>query len=254
MAKRPLSLIYEDDDMLAVDKPARMMSVPAPKGSKDLGLSVWERLRADRRKAIAVHRLDYETSGVLVFAKNQKAADRLIEAFRSRRVEKTYLCLVQGWPSPPRGKLIFPIKDLGASAVISKAGKPAETFYEVIRRVGRCALVEARIQTGRHNQIRLHFAQVGHAIVGERKFARGRDAIVKHKRALLHALALDFIPPDLPQALRIESPLPPDFELGLKKAAAAKSTQDSHFDDGPSPKGRLSSRQRHARGRKSRRR
>lgn len=216
---RPLTVLHEDEDTLFVAKPPRMLSVPAPVGSTDKGLSLLERLRREGRTVRAVHRIDYETSGVIVFAKSERAERLLIEAFRDRSADKVYLALVQGHPSPAKGRIDLPIRDLGATAAISASGAPAVTFYQVLRRLGPCSLLECRIPSGRHNQIRLHMAHVGHPLVGERKFARGAEAPIRHKRALLHAASLAFGPPIFPEHTRIEAPLPADFEEALLRAA-----------------------------------
>ncbi|MEZ6197201.1 MAG: RluA family pseudouridine synthase [Planctomycetota bacterium] len=219
-----MTILHEDEDYLFVDKPARVMSVPAPDGrAADRGTSVVERLREQGIRVRAVHRLDYETSGVMLFAKTEAAEHAAHAAFRARTVEKTYLALVEGWPRPFRGKIDYPIKDLGASAVISKEGKEAVTFYQVIDEQGPCSLVSCRIPTGRHNQIRIHFAQIGHPLVGERKFSRGKDAVMTHKRALLHAVELVVPSPRGGDPITVKSPLPADFKNALEKARSLPS-------------------------------
>ena len=209
---RPLRVLFEDERMLAVGKPPGLLTVPAPRGTRARGdATLLERLAAEGRPALAVHRLDRETSGVVLLAKDTETRDALMAAFRGRDVGKTYLAIVQGHPRPEQGVLRFPIRDLGAHAVVDPRGSPAETAYRVIERVGLAALVEVRPRTGRHNQIRLHFAQIGMPLAGERKYARGRDALVRHRRAALHARSLEFAHPWTGAALVIEDELPTDL-------------------------------------------
>jgi RluA family pseudouridine synthase len=216
---RPLTILYEDEALLFVDKPARVMSVPPPGGDDPKrGPAVTARLKEQGFRVRAIHRLDYETSGVMVFAKTAEAERMVLHAFKQREVEKSYIALVEGWPRPHRGEIDYPIKDLGATAVISKQGKVALTQYEVIEEQGPCSLVSCRIPTGRHNQIRLHFAQLGHPLVGERKFAKGGDAVITHKRALLHAVELTLVSPATGESVTVRAPLPPDFKKVLEQA------------------------------------
>ncbi len=223
--ERPLTRLFEDDRCLFILKPPRVLSVAAPKGrAQGKGAPVDRRLRSEGLLVFPVHRLDYETSGVLVLAKDEPARDALADLFRKRAVEKEYTALLQRAPRAPRGRLSFPIVDLGASARIGGGGKPAETRYEVLSMHGACALVRAVPVTGRHNQIRLHFAHIGCPLVGERKFARGRDAVVKHKRALLHARALTLQLPWGNALLRVEAPLARDFRNVLEKLGSSPPT------------------------------
>ena len=225
--REPLEILHEDGHVVLVNKPARMLTVAADPGAgRGKGTPLSERLRAGRAAIFPVHRLDFETSGVVLFAKDEPTRDGLVAQFREGRVEKTYVALVQGWPSPASGVFDFPIRDLGASAVVARGGAPARTLYSTTRRVGSCALMKIKLETGRHNQIRLHFAHAGWPLVGERKYAIGKQARVHHRRVLLHASTLAFTPPHLHHVLRITAPLPPDFERALEEIAAAASPRD----------------------------
>ncbi len=216
--QRPLTRLYEDERCLFILKPPRVLSVAAPGGrAQAKGPPVDRRLRSEGLSVFPVHRLDYETSGVLVLAKDEETREILVALFRKRAVEKEYTALLQRRPPAPRGRLTFPILDMGASARIAGSGKPAETRYELLSMHGRCALVRANPITGRHNQIRLHFAHIHCPLVGERKFALGRDAVVRHKRALLHARSLTIPLPWKNSTIRVEAPLSRDFRNVLKK-------------------------------------
>lgn len=225
MSDRPITILHKDRRLLFAAKPARMLTTAVP--GVDKGRPLEDRLRDQGHDVRAVHRLDYETTGAVVFARDDETAEELIDLFRRRLVRKTYLALVQGHPRQRTGTHDSPIKDLGASARIDPEGKPAITHYEVLEDVGPCALVRLRPETGRHNQIRLHMAHAGHPLVGERKFARGRDAVAAHRRVLLHAATLGFHPSHLEHALRIRCPLPDDFERVLKELAGAALRDDA---------------------------
>lgn len=218
----PLTILHQDDRLLACAKPPGLLTVPPPKGRRDgKSPTLAERLhREGHGRLLPVHRLDLETSGVVLLARNPEARDALMEKFRRREVEKTYIAIVQGHVRPPQGTLLFPIKDLGATARIAPDGQPAETRYTTRERSGPCAVLDVRPMTGRHNQIRLHFAHIGHPLVGERKYARGRDARVRHKRAALHAATLALTPPWSDVPLALEAPLPVDLENLLARLSS----------------------------------
>lgn len=216
----PVTIIHLDARILVCAKPPGLLTVAPPRGSGSAAAedTLVDRLRREGHpEVLAVHRLDRETTGVVVFARDAGTRDLLMDLFKGRRVRKTYLGVVQGHPSPPEGVLRFPIRDLGASAVIAKDGQPAETRYRTLERVGPAALLELELLTGRHNQARLHLAHIGHPLVGERKYAYGRDAVVRHKRAALHACRLAFVPPGDTGERVFEAALPKDLENLLAK-------------------------------------
>lgn len=209
----PLTVLYEDERLLVCSKPPNLLTVPPPRGRAKGEETLPDRLRREGHGTLLpVHRLDRETSGVVVLARDKEARDVLMGAFKRREVRKGYVAWVQGHPEPRDGVLTFPIKDLGARAVVDPGGQPAETRYQVKARVGPCARVEIDLRTGRHNQIRVHFAHIGHPLVGERKYARGKDAVVRHKRAALHAAWLEFTHPFNGERLHLRAPIPKDLE------------------------------------------
>ena len=230
---RVIPVIYEEEHFLVVDKPAGILTVPPPRGagSRDR-LTLLDHLAAQGSSGLlAVHRLDLETSGLCVVARGAAARDRLMELFKRRDVEKRYLAVVQGQVRPARGSYDFPIQDLGAHAIVSPRGRPARTEYVVLEQFAPAALLEARPATGRHNQIRIHCAHAGHPLVGERKYAFGRDAVVRHKRAALHAAGLRFPSPWTQRVVVVEAPLPTDFETLLERLRRA----DAAPGDPPGP-------------------
>lgn len=223
MARTDSLILHTDDDVLVVNKPPRMLTTPV-KGQTALSLE--EVLNEDGHGVLAVHRLDRDTTGVVVFARSKGAKARLEKLFRTQRVLKSYKALAQGWLTPEKGEVTFPIKDLGPSACISQSGKTARTIYSTRRHVGPCSLLDIDISTGRHNQIRLHFAHIGHPLVGERKYALGKWALIPHRRVLLHASRLEIPRGGDLENLVITSPLPDDFQKGLDVAAKTVCTED----------------------------
>lgn len=223
-----IHILHQDRHLLFADKPARMLTVPAPKGrAENKGKPLLAHLLSDGHYIFAVHRLDYETSGVVVFAKDIEMRDEMMALFKAKAVSKSYEALCQGTMRGRHGVLDFPIRDLGATACIHKDGEPARTRYEVLEEYGTCSLLRLHPETGRHNQIRLHLAHIGKPIVGERKFAIGRAAVHRHKRVLLHATCLKFQPSHLSHPLRIKSRLPEDFQAYLNDLEGSKTKKQS---------------------------
>jgi len=205
----PLRILFQDDDLVVVDKPAGLASVPSPgvRGRTCLAL-----LHEHVPGALAVHRLDRETSGLLVFARHARALEAMKRQFRGREVKKTYLALAAGLIRRPHGSIRHPIADLGPRAEIRADGRPALTHYAVRERLARATLVEVSPVTGRYNQVRIHFAAIGHPLVGERKYARGKDSPVRFRRVALHAARLQFQHPLRGKALSLKAALPADLK------------------------------------------
>ena len=174
-----------------------------------------------------VHRLDKDTSGCLVVAKNEPALAALQRAFKSRAVKKIYLALVHGQPSD-RGRLAtlfgrHPVHRKRFSGRV-KSGKPAETEFAVRERFDGAALLEVELKTGRTHQIRVHLAEAGHPVVADPLYGRRRGAsrrVTEAQSALgrqaLHAWKLEFAHPVSGEALRFEAPVPADFQRALNE-------------------------------------
>lgn len=202
----PVGIIYADDHLLVVDKPAGLLSVPG-RYVKDCALN---RLLVDYADARVVHRLDLDTSGLLIFARSQLATSDLNRQFRERLVEKSYEAVVQGVMAESRGEI-----DLAIAAdwenrprqIISEAGKPALTRFEVIARDVDSSRVALYPVTGRSHQLRIHLATIGHPILGCDLYAN-ETAFKAAERLLLHARSLQFSHPETGETLNFTSPVP----------------------------------------------
>lgn len=207
----PLTLLFEDERLLVVDKPAGLLSVP---DSEARERSVPELLEQQGLAALAVHRLDREVSGALLLARDAEARDALQDLFRERRVRKVYWGLASGTMQRASGRFDFPILEQAGGARVSARGRVAHTLYRVLAAHPSSSELELELLTGRKNQIRIHLAHAGHALVGERKYARGRDSALhlRSRRVALHAWRLEFEVPWNGKKLALEAPLPPDLQ------------------------------------------
>ena len=208
----PLSVLFEDADIIVIDKPAGRIVHPAP--GHESG-SITEEL-VKRRPEMAgvgsaerpgvVHRLDQDTSGVMVFAKNRAAYLDLRRQFESHEtVEKKYLAILHGAPKERRGTLDGPVGRELLRAI---------THWEVLAKHGPVALVQFAIETGRMHQIRIHAAELGHPVVGDRTYGdaeKDRRLRVKPKRHLLHAVELSFLHPRTRKRVTFTAPPPSDL-------------------------------------------
>lgn len=224
-------LVYEDRHLLVVDKAAGVLTVPTEKGEPSALVYALARYlsrgKRVRLRVSIVHRLDRDTSGLLVFAKRRAVAEALKNQFRDRKPERGYLAIVAGHVQRKTGTIR---SYLATDAALSRyttphaeRGQLAITHYEVLREVPGASLVRVRLDTGRRNQIRVHFAELGHPVLGD---VRYRPELAAHprwkaRRLALHAGALGFTHPETGQALRFESPMPAEFRAFLGEATAA---------------------------------
>ncbi|HTN52022.1 MAG TPA: RluA family pseudouridine synthase [Anaeromyxobacter sp.] len=206
-------LLYADEAIAVVDKPAGVPSQPTL--TSDRG-TLPERVAALLGTPVMlVHRLDRETSGVTVFARTRAAAAALAEAFRTGGPEKTYLALCARAPDPPAGRIDLPLgKDPGRPGLrkVDAGGDAAATGYRTLRCGPRAALVEARPETGRTHQIRVHLAHLGAPLLGDARYGGprrvGEEAV---PRVMLHALRLELDHPVTGARLVLEAPVPADL-------------------------------------------
>ncbi len=215
----PVSLLHRDEHLIVADKPAGLLSVPGGRGEP----SLVEVLAQQGIRALPVHRLDRDVSGAIVLALTEEARASLEDLFRERGVRKVYWALASGWLEPPQGRLHFPILQEPGGARVSAQGKPAQTLYRTLARHPRTCELELELVTGRKNQIRVHLAHAGHPLVGERKYARGRDSPerLRSRRIALHAWKVAFAHPISGRELEIEVPLPEDL-LELRERASSR--------------------------------
>jgi 23S rRNA pseudouridine1911/1915/1917 synthase len=222
---RPLQIAYEDEHLVVVDKPAGVVVHPA-RGHREGTLAQALAGRAaggeEAWRAGIVHRLDRNTSGLLVVAKSEEVHRRLKAALAARDIRREYLALVEGRPPARTGTIEAPIGrdprhrtlmsvDAGADA------KPAVTHFEVEEALAQATLLRVRLQTGRTHQIRVHLRAIGHPVCGDPDY--GHAGLYGLERQFLHAARLVFDHPLTGKPLEVVSPLPPDLERALAAAA-----------------------------------
>jgi len=203
-----IPIVYEDEWLLVVNKPAGLLTVPTPKNESRTLISILNEYAVEQGASYHLHpchRLDRETSGVIVFAKGKAAQKKMMQLFGQRKTHKIYLAFLHGALEKKEGTISLPLE--GASAL---------TAYRLISLKKGFCVAEVEPHTGRTNQIRLHFKHIGHAVVGETRFAFRKDYALKAKRLCLHAKSLSFIHPYTQKELRLEAPLPPDMDALLK--------------------------------------
>ncbi len=237
----PIHVVHEDDDLLIVDKPAGLVVHPSPGhadgtlvnallgrgGSLASGGISPGGIAGVQRPGI-VHRLDRDTSGLLMVARSDAAQASLQAQLKARRIRKTYLALVQGSVSAAAGRIEAPIgRDPGRRTrmAVVPSGRPATTGYRVRERFPAWTLLELDLVTGRTHQIRVHLEAIGHPVAGDPMYGtgtsrRGPDGL---ERLFLHAWRLELTSPSSGRLIRAEAPLPPELEdalAGLRAAAA----------------------------------
>lgn len=216
----PLDIVYEDNDIIVVNKQKGLVVHPAngnPDGTLVNGIMA---ICKDTLSGIGgkirpgiVHRLDKDTSGLIIIAKNDKAHINLSEQIKNREVKKTYLALVRGVIKENDATINMPIsrstKDRKKMAV-SKTGKEAITHFKVLKRYNNYTFLEVKIETGRTHQIRVHMSQIGYPIVGDMVYSNGRNPFAVEGQ-MLHAAKLSFKHPITNKELNLETPLPKYF-------------------------------------------
>lgn len=222
----PLDIIYEDSDIIVVNKPKGMVVHPAngnPDGTLvNAILSICKNslsgIGGELRPGI-VHRLDKDTSGLIIVAKNNKAHINMSEQIKERNVKKTYIALVRGNVPEEEATINMPIgrstKDRKKMAV-TKNGKQAITHFKVLKRYSKYTLLEIKIETGRTHQIRVHMAEIGYPVVGDAVYSNGKNEFGIEGQ-MLHAYKLEFMHPITNKHMELTAPLPQYFEEILKK-------------------------------------
>ena len=220
-----LAVLHEDADVVIVDKPAGLLTVPTEAREKD---TLWSRVLdylqrryGGRPYAGIVHRLDRETSGAVVFARNRRALHFLQERFREHAIDREYVALVAGSPPDEGAYDADLVREPGLRRSVARpgeAGRHAVTHYRTLERFPGAALVAATLETGRTHQIRVHFSAAGHPVLGDRVYGPrgGRDAGREAPRQMLHARTLGFPHPATGRRVAAEASLPADFSKVLR--------------------------------------
>ena len=231
----PLDVVYEDKDIIVVNKPYGMVVHPAPGAADGTLVNALlyhchdlSGIGGVKRPGI-VHRIDKDTSGLLVAAKNDNSHKLLCEQFAEHSIERTYSAFVFGVPNPLDGTIEGNIGrspyDRKKMAIVAKGGKHAVTHYQTIEKFkNEAALIKCRLETGRTHQIRVHMTSAGHSLIGDKVYGKSRKMAVKNApekaeifinmfpRQALHAQSLGFVHPGTGERMFFEAPLPVDLQ------------------------------------------
>lgn len=246
----PLDILYEDDDVIAINKPAGM-SVHAGAGNSHgtlvnalLGRGQQLSQSDDPVRPGIVHRLDKETSGILLVAKNDFAHARLSEAFRQRAIRKIYIALVQGILEQDRGRIELAIardpnrrtRMTATRALLLPNSRPARTDWRVLAKIDSASLLELQLHTGRTHQIRVHFSALRHPVVGDTLYGAaaqlqvGRTTLPALGRNFLHAAKIGFAQPRSGKLIELSAPLPAELRQYLASLVAAAADSQGRID------------------------
>ena len=217
----PVEIVYEDADIIVVNKPKGLVVHPAngnPDGTlvnaiMNICKDSLSGIGGEKRPGI-VHRLDKDTSGLLIIAKNDKAHIQMSEQIKNRKVKKIYIALVRGIINENEATINMPIarskKDRKKMAV-DKDGKEAVTHFKVLKRYDKYTLLEIKIDTGRTHQIRVHMSEIGHPVIGDEVYSNGKNEFGV-KGQMLHARSLDFEHPITGEKMHLEAEIPEYFK------------------------------------------
>lgn len=220
---RRLQIVYEDDDIIVVHKGYGLLSMGTGREQPDKEETAYSILREyvkwqnPRNKIFIVHRLDRDTSGLMLFAKTQEAKDAMQHNWNNMVLQRKYVALVEGTPEPAEGIVRSYLKENSQHEVYSTqdpaaGGQLAVTRYRTLRTGGGYALMELELDTGRKNQIRVHMKDLGHPIAGDRRYGASRSPI---NRLALHAQTLRFVHPSTRKDMNFTTPVPPRFLSAL---------------------------------------
>ena len=210
-----INVLYEDDQYIVFDKPAGLVVIPTPKRESKTLVSIVNQQcvgQSDSSKLHPCHRIDRDTSGVIIFAKGKRNQKLMMDCFKNRAVEKKYIAFVHGILPSKSGEFRKSIKDFGHRKFQKNIPAiPAVTTYKVIEIRKDFSIVEVQPVTGRTNQIRIHFSQAKHPVVGDRKYAFARDYPLKFRRTALHAAQLEWTHPVSQKKICVRSNMPKDM-------------------------------------------
>lgn len=215
-----LSIVYEDDDIIVVNKGYGLLSMGNERVKEGTAYSIvrdYVKRKNPANKIFIVHRLDQHTSGLMMFAKNAEAKDKMQHNWNNMVIERRYVAVTEGKIETPEGDIRSYLAENSQHEVYStdnpEEGKLAVTHYRVLKSANGYTLVELQLQTGRKNQIRVHLKDIGHPIAGDRKYGAKTSPA---RRVALHALTLRFIHPVTGHDMNFSSQLPPSFAAMVK--------------------------------------
>lgn len=220
--RRKLDILYEDDCIIVADKPSGLLTMSTGKEGEITAYSILTdyvrsagggRNTRDKGRIFIVHRLDRDTSGVIVFAKDEQTKHALQDDWNETILERKYIAAVEGTPEYDEGTVASYLKDNPKSMKVSSSwtdngGKYSVTHFKVLRSSGQYSLVEFELETGRKNQIRVHASVIGNPVAGDRKYGSASNPL---HRLCLHASTLAFHHPRTGQLLRFDTGIPKDF-------------------------------------------
>lgn len=218
---RELSILYEDDSVLAVDKPPGLLAVPVKGSDAASALSLLSaHLKLKRQGAFVVHRIDRFTSGVMLFAKTERDREALIRQFLSHSPVRQYLAVVRGHLATKEGTLVHYFRRVGQFQKLTRKNHPqaarAELRYCVERSLRGASLVRVTLITGLQNQVRVQFTTIGHPIIGDRKYSPEEARERRIERVALHASHIEFVHPRSGKVVSIDCEPPKDFQSVIR--------------------------------------
>jgi 23S rRNA pseudouridine1911/1915/1917 synthase len=213
-----LKIIYEDKDLIVINKEAGLLSIASENGEDDTAysfLSSYVKSQHHHNRIFIIHRLDRDTSGVMMFAKSQQVQDLLQKDWNTNVTERTYLAIVEGVPAKEKDTISSYLREssvfkVHSSKVPSPGAQHAITHYETVKSTGNYSLLKINLETGRKNQIRVHMQDIGHPVIGDKKYGSTQNPI---KRLGLHAWVLAFTHPITKKDMRFETELPTKFRI-----------------------------------------
>jgi 23S rRNA pseudouridine1911/1915/1917 synthase len=223
--RREVAILYEDEALIAIDKPAGLPAVPVAKNAKTP--SAWSVVasdlresRARRERAFVVHRIDRFTSGVMLFAKTERDRDMLVRQFLEHTPVREYVAVVRGHLEPAEGTLVHYLRKEGQLQKLSsqrdKDAARAEMHYRVEQKLRDASLVRVDLVTGLQNQIRVQFSGIGHPVIGDRKYHPAEANERRIDRVALHAARLEFVHPRTRKKMAVDCAMPQDLIALLK--------------------------------------
>ena len=218
-----LNIVFEDDDIAIIDKPSGMVvhsrAAHLTDTMANAAVTRWPKISSvgDADRPGIVHRLDRDTSGLLIIALNPTAYNNLTLMIKKHEIERIYTALVHGHPKSSTGTIDAPIgrdPHHRTRQAVNAGGRPALTHYEVIREIGQFSFIKVRLETGRMHQIRVHMTAIGHPIVGDQTYGK-RQSIANLSRQFLHASKLTFNHPISSKKISVTSKLPDDLQSAI---------------------------------------